>query len=79
LPGIAISVPTAALDAVRLDVVHAQLWGRAERARNVLLIASEAGAPLIFGYLADTVGGAARRRSEAAAAACAPRDSAVAK
>lgn len=58
------SLPVAPLDAVRVDVIHPSVWGRAEGTRNVLLIAAEAGAPLLFGYLADTLagGGAAGTR-----------------
>jgi sugar phosphate permease len=62
--GVAMSLPVAPLDAVRVDVIHPSVWGRAEGTRNVLLIAAEAGAPLLFGYLADTLagGGAAGTR-----------------
>ena len=53
----ALSAPIPTLDAVRLDVVHPQLWGRAEGVRTLLLIVAEAGAPLLFGILADTLAG----------------------
>jgi hypothetical protein len=43
--------------AVRLDVVHPQLRGRAEGVRTVLQIAAEAAAPIAFGYLSDTLRG----------------------
>jgi predicted MFS family arabinose efflux permease len=61
----ALSAPIPTLDAVRLDVVHPQLWGRAEGVRTLLLIAAEAGAPLLFGVLADRLagGGAAGLRA----------------
>jgi predicted MFS family arabinose efflux permease len=45
------------LDAARLDLVPAGLWGRAETARTVLRLAAEATAPLIFGVLTDAMAG----------------------
>lgn len=54
--GAALVAPSAPLDAVRLDLVHPRLWGRAEGVRNVVQIAAEAGAPLLFGVLSDTIG-----------------------
>lgn len=57
LAAAALIAPTAPLDAVRLDVVHPQLWGRAEATRNVLQIAADASAPLAFGLLSDHVAG----------------------
>ncbi|HEY6031784.1 MAG TPA: MFS transporter, partial [Gaiellaceae bacterium] len=57
LAAAALVAPTAPLDAVRLDVVHPQLWGRAEATRNVLQIAADAAAPLAFGLLSDHVAG----------------------
>jgi len=57
LAGAALVAPSAPLDAVRLDVIHPQLWGRAEGIRNVLQIGAEAGAPLLFGLLSDTLAG----------------------
>jgi predicted MFS family arabinose efflux permease len=54
--GAALIAPSAPLDAVRLDLVHPRLWGRAEGVRNVVQIAAEAGAPLLFGVLSDTIG-----------------------
>ena len=53
----ALSAPIATLDAVRLDVIHPQLWGRAEGVRTLLLIVGEAGGPLLFGLLADRIAG----------------------
>lgn len=55
--GAALVAPSAPLDAVRLDVIHPQLWGRAEGIRNVLQIGAEAGAPVLFGVLSDTLAG----------------------
>lgn len=45
------------LDAIRLDVVAPDLWGRAESVRTTTQIAFEAVAPLGFGLVADTFGG----------------------
>jgi predicted MFS family arabinose efflux permease len=53
----ALVAPSAPLDAVRLDVVHPQVWGRAEATRNVVQIAAEAGAPLIVGVLSERLAG----------------------
>ena len=52
-----LAAPIPTLDAVRLDVVHPQLWGRAEGVRTLLLTLAEAGAPLLFGLLADRIAG----------------------
>jgi predicted MFS family arabinose efflux permease len=53
----ALIAPTAPLDAVRLDIVHPQLWGRAEATRNVFQIGADATAPLFFGVLSDHLAG----------------------
>ncbi|WP_433074253.1 MFS transporter [Dactylosporangium sp. CA-052675] len=45
------------LDAARLDIVTPRLWGRAESIRTVLRLAAEAGAPVLFGLLADSLAG----------------------
>lgn len=45
------------LDAIRLDVVAPDLWGRAESVRTTTQIAFEAAAPLGFGFVADSLGG----------------------
>jgi predicted MFS family arabinose efflux permease len=52
-----LAAPFSPLDAVRLDVIHPQLWGRAEAIRTLLLIVAQAGAPLLFGFLADRISG----------------------
>ncbi|GAA2133638.1 hypothetical protein GCM10009727_27060 [Actinomadura napierensis] len=44
------------LDAVRLDVVHFRLWGRAESIRTILRMAGEAIAPVLFGWLSGLFG-----------------------
>jgi predicted MFS family arabinose efflux permease len=45
------------LDAIRLDVVAPDLWGRAESVRTTTQIVFEAVAPLGFGIVADALGG----------------------
>jgi MFS family permease len=52
-----LSAPNPPLDAARLDVVPAALWGRAESVRTVLRQSAQAGAPFLFGVIADAVGG----------------------
>jgi hypothetical protein len=55
----ALSAPNAPLDAARLDIMPAGLWGRAESVRTVLRASAVAAAPLLFGWLADRLGGGA--------------------
>ncbi len=50
------SAPNATLDAARLDVVPAQLWGRAEAVRTLIRTLLEAGAPLTFGFVSEQFG-----------------------
>ncbi|MDQ2723286.1 MAG: MFS transporter [Actinomycetota bacterium] len=45
------------LDAARLDIMHHQLWGRAEAVRTVLRSSFTAFAPLTFGFVSSRVGG----------------------
>ncbi len=52
-----LAAPNPPLDAVRLDVVHPALWGRAESVRTGARTLGETFAPIIFGYLADRLGG----------------------
>ncbi len=47
------------LDAARLDIMAAGLWGRAESTRTVLRSLAQALAPLVFGGLADLIAGIA--------------------
>lgn len=49
------------LDAARLDIMPAPLWGRAEAVRTVLRQGAEAVAPLLFGYLAQHLLGGGQR------------------
>ena len=43
------------LDAARLDLMHAHLWGRAEGIRTTVRKVGEASAPVLFGYVVDDV------------------------
>jgi MFS family permease len=52
-----LGAPNPPLDAARLDIIHPQLWGRAEAVRTVLRSAGEAAAPLAFGYVSQYVFG----------------------
>jgi MFS family permease len=54
----ALAAPNPPLDAARLDLMPARLWGRAEGVRTLLRQTAQAGAPLLFGRLADALGGA---------------------
>lgn len=47
------------LDSARLDIMHPNLWGRAESIRVALRNASEAIAPVTFGWLVAALGGGA--------------------
>lgn len=53
LAAVALAMPNAPLDAARLDIVPARLWGRAEAVRTVLRTAAVAMAPLLFGFISD--------------------------
>lgn len=56
----ALSSATPMLDAVRLDVISPDVWGRAESVRTLSQIVFEAIAPLGFGAVADLLGGGGR-------------------
>ncbi|HJT04765.1 MAG TPA: MFS transporter [Pseudonocardiaceae bacterium] len=43
------------LDAARLDIIHPALWGRAEAIRTLLRTLGEAGAPVLFGLVSQSV------------------------
>ena len=51
------SVPNAALDAARLDIIHPAPWGRAAGGRTIFDTAASALGPLVIGVLADHLGG----------------------
>lgn len=61
LASAAVAAPNPAVDAARLDVIHSSLWGRAEGVRTVLRSISIAIAPLLFGFVADQLGGSSPR------------------
>lgn len=52
-----ISAANPPLDAARLDIMPAGLWGRAESTRTFLRSLAQALAPLLFGAVADVVAG----------------------
>jgi MFS family permease len=54
-----LSAANPPLDAARLDIMPAGLWGRAESVRTVLRSLTQALAPLLFGGLADLIAGIA--------------------
>ena len=57
LAAAALAAPNPPLDAARLDVVPAQLWGRAEGVRTAMRYTLEALAPLLFGLVSEQFGG----------------------
>ena len=54
-----ISAANPPLDAARLDIMPAGLWGRAEATRSFVRSLAQALAPLLFGALADLIAGIA--------------------
>ena len=52
-----LSAANPPLDAARLDIIPARLWGRAESVRSFLRSISQAFAPLIFGGVTDLIAG----------------------
>lgn len=58
-----LSAANPALDAARLDIMPAGLWGRAESVRTLLRSLAQAVAPLVVGGIADLVAGVAPERS----------------
>ncbi len=57
LAGASLAAPNPPLDAARLDVMPSRLWGRAEGVRTLLRQSAQAAAPLLFGLIADRLGG----------------------
>jgi len=55
-----LSAQNPPIDAARLDIVPAFLWGRAEGLRTALRTGAQALAPLLFGALSDYVFGGGR-------------------
>jgi hypothetical protein len=58
LAGGAVAAPNPPLDAARLDIMPARLWGRAEGVRTLLRQVAQGAAPLVFGLVADAFSGA---------------------
>jgi predicted MFS family arabinose efflux permease len=54
-----LSAANPPLDAARLDIMPAGLWGRAESTRTVVRSLAQALAPVVFGGLADLIAGIA--------------------
>jgi MFS family permease len=54
-----LSAANPPLDAARLDIMPAGLWGRAESVRTVIRSVAQAIAPLLFGGLAELIAGIA--------------------
>jgi predicted MFS family arabinose efflux permease len=48
-----LAAPNPPLDAARLDIMPARLWGRAEGVRSLLRQVAQAAAPILFGLVAD--------------------------
>jgi MFS family permease len=57
LAAFGLSAQNPPLNAARLDIMPAPLWGRAEGIRTFLRTAAQALAPLLFGVVSDTVFG----------------------
>jgi MFS family permease len=58
-----LSAANPPLDAARLDIMPAGLWGRAEATRTVLRSLAQALAPVVFGGLADAIAGIAPKQA----------------
>ncbi|MBV9094649.1 MAG: MFS transporter, partial [Streptosporangiaceae bacterium] len=52
-----LGAPQPPIDAARLDIMPAQLWGRAEGVRTALRSLADAAAPALFGYMSQYVFG----------------------
>ncbi len=68
----ALSAPNPPLDAAQLDVVPAQLWGRAQGVRTALRNTLEAFGPLLFGVIAGLFVPGNARLAESTEAAIVP-------
>ena len=55
LAAVAFGARNPPLDAARLDIMHHRLWGRAEAVRTLLRRSLTAGAPVVFGLVADAL------------------------
>jgi MFS family permease len=56
-----LSAQNPPIDAARLDIVPAQLWGRAEAVRTLLRSLAQSLAPVLFGFTADHLFGGGHR------------------
>jgi MFS family permease len=61
--GALIAAANPPLDAARLDVMPAGLWGRAESVRSVVRSLAQALAPLLFGAISEGIAGIAPQQS----------------
>jgi hypothetical protein len=61
LAALMLSAQNPPIDAARLDIVPALLWGRAEAIRTVLRSLAQSLAPLLFGLTSDHLFGGGRR------------------
>lgn len=52
-----LAAPIPVIDAVRLDVVNHQLWGRSEAIRTLIKTGAGAAGPALFGFLSETLAG----------------------
>jgi MFS family permease len=57
LAAFGLSAQNPPLNAARLDIMPAGLWGRAEGIRTLLQTGAQATAPLLFGFTSDTIFG----------------------
>lgn len=55
--GLMLTAQNPPLDAARLDIMPPLLWGRAEGIRSFLRTGAQALAPVLFGLMADAIGG----------------------
>ncbi len=60
LAGFALAAQNPAIDAARLDIMPARLWGRAEGVRTAVRTVAQSLAPLLFGVVSDDVFGGGR-------------------
>ncbi len=60
LAGMMLSAQNPPIDAARLDIMPALLWGRAEATRTVLRSLAQSMAPVLFGVISDHVFGGGR-------------------
>jgi MFS family permease len=71
--GAGLAGPNPPLDAARLDIMPARLWGRAEGVRTLLRQTAQAAGPLLFGLVADLLSGGHAVASQGQVSAAATR------